>query len=590
MNTNTFIREQQTILKQTILGMNSEQEFRKRTNAWHARLLKFITEQKFDCELNSMQKFVQLICRRKKAFDIGAFVANYLRPADYAYPPWTVSDDKVLAMLQTELHACATLCLQTALNNRRNASEDAVRKECRASLEKANLKAIMHEARGGTFPLLGAYNPVNDRIYERTNPLLWHLRALRHSLTIVIRERIRSKDWVDLPDQIDLGEECEEIAKAIEAEITRLVKPTPKRIDRECQAEFVQFVITDLPQLINKEQEGTRGAFILHVQAWCDDRKRNTATDYANAMSPKHWEPIEKYFTALGARLMIDRVSSVAQAMGPNPEFEAMSRKASSHWNPAALRFEARVKLSGASNICSRDAGYAAIRRSLHWLLGEEKTGVGQEVRDSGDAENSNLIFQRLLKTIEQLVFADTLPTDRAREEMLAKLKVETNKIANGVARQLEWFVEDVNGLIATTNQQRITSAFTLNMMKTNCSEAFAALVSPESRYRPFSADLIDVLRELIDPSNLRPTDPSLVALVRDLIPLEIDLTFVKGNRLVDCGHRSVGWEDRPVDWAAATFAVVALRVSPVDEKTPLSTSDLVSIYVSQLLCNAPSE
>jgi hypothetical protein len=260
----------------------------------------------------------------------------------------------------------------------------------------------------------------------------------------------------------------------------------------------------------------------------------------------------------------------VAQSLGPNPAFEEVARKASGHWKPAEHKFTASLKLSGASDLCSRHASYAAIRHSLTWLLGDEN---GHEAKDTG---SDDAIFKRLLSTLDKLVFADISPSDSAREKVLEQLRVQTDQISSHVLEQMDWFLDEANGLITRTRKQRNSSKFTLAEMTDACKISFAALVNPDARRRPFSTDLIDVLRELLGSSNLRPIDSSLLTLVQDLIPAGVDLSFAQtGCRL---------------DWAAATFAVVDRRVSPVDEQTPLSTPDFVSIYVSQLLCTVPNE
>lgn len=546
--------------------MEWEHDFRGRVEAWHARLVRWMSCKGFDYKINSVQKFFQLFCHEKK-FDIGAFVSPRVAPraplaSDYAHPPWTVSDVKLREMFLAELGECANLYFQREKEKelaRRQTPEDSIADACREWMRKATLDELTRLPCVATSPLLGVYDPTRDRIFSGINPLVWHLRSLRHCLAIVLQERIKSKDWTELPGDIDVDEERREIAKTLNTEIERLLKPTPKRIVQRCQAEFVRFVTEEVPRVSldeKGEQKQTR-AIADRLMSWYQERIDETNDEYSKAMSSENWDRIGQYLTALGAHALIGRVYVVAQMLEPGDAFGDLARRVRDEWKPAEHKFTATLKLSGVSDICNRNASYEAIRQSLAWIIGTDDDRKGTRDMTTKD------VYAKLLDSTDRLVFADISPGTSARDRVMKQLQKKTADVSDHVIEKTRWFIDVVRDMREERQKIYRRSGYLVQRAKDTCRVNCDVL--RDNRRVPLSDDLMDVLRELLGSSNLQDIDSQLRNLVQDLIP-DVRISSI-------------------TDWAAATFAVVDRRVSPDDEKTPLSTSELIDIYVSQLLC-----
>lgn len=546
-----------------------EDDFRKRTRAWRDRLIQWMFNDGFDYKLNSVQKFFYLICEQKN-FDIGTFVS--LRPEivpvaeDYAHPPWTMPDEKVRAMFLAELRQCASLYFRAELERKtpQPRTEDAVAEMCRAFLRDAKLDDIAKLPSTTTSPLLGVYNPAKDPIFTRTSPLSWHLRSLRHCMAIVIQERTRSKAWYELPDEIDPDEVQQEVLDAINTDVDRALGPAPKQIPQECQVAFSDFVSS----LSSDEQDEKKQSMPIphRLENWYERETTESGNEFNKAKSPVQWDTIQKYQIALGTQTLIKRVCSVARELDPNLAFEEMAQKVRKECKPNDTRLEARSRLAKLSKLCNIGAGFEAIRESLTWILGDNE-GKGARI---GNMTNDD-IRHRLTESIHEIAFIKVFPKNNVRDIGIGRIREEAEKLSKQIVRDTEWFIDKVNAMIQKAGQIRFAAQYQLTRMETSCRDSFAFLITPDVRRLPLSSDLINVLREIVQFSNLRAVDLNVARLVRDLIPTDINIGFVT---LDPCA-----------DWAAATFAVVDRRVSPNDEMTPLTTSALIDIYVSQLLC-----
>lgn len=546
-----------------------EDDFHKRTRAWRDRLTRWMFNNGFDYKLNSVQKFFYLICEQKN-FDIGTFVS--LRPEivpvaeDYAHPPWTMPDEKVRAMFLAELHQCASLYFRFELQRKtpQPRTEDTVAEECRAFLRDAKLDDIAKLPSTTTSPLLGVYNPVKDLIFTRTSPLSWHLRSLRHCMAIVIQERTRSKAWYELPDEIDPDEVQQEVLDAINTDADRALGPAPKQVPQECQVAFSDFVSS----LGHDEQDEKKQSMPIphRLENWYERETEQSGNDFNKAKSPVQWDTIQKYQIALGTQTLIKRVCSVARELDTSLAFEEMAQKVRKECKPNDTRLEARSRLAKLSKLCNIGAGFEAIRKSLTWILGDNE-GKGARI---GNMTNDD-IRHRLTESIHEIAFIKVFPKNNVRDIGIGRIREEAEKLSKQIVRDTEWFIDKVNVMIQKAGQIRFAAQYQLTRMETSCRDSFAFLITPDVRRLPLSSDLINVLREIVQFSNLRAVDLNVARLVRDLIPTDINIGFVT---LDPCA-----------DWAAATFAVVDRRVSPNDEMTPLTTSALIDIYVSQLLC-----